>query len=118
MPLTPDDRHEFRRWLIDRDLQPHVADAILETMPPYDWTNIARRDEMLARFAEVDRRFERVEDRLGFVETRLGKVEDGLIHVGTRLDALNHTLSVGGMGLIITLVLGFTSIFTAILLSV
>ena len=87
-------------------------------MPPYDWTNIARRDEMLARFDGVDRRFERLEDRLGFVETRLGKVEDGLVHVGTRIDALNHTFTVGGLGLIATLILGFASVFTAILLAI
>ncbi len=107
-------------------------------MPPFDWSNIARRDEMLDRFTGVDRQFisidrqfisidqrfntvdtrlTGVETRVTGVETRLTKVEDGLLHVGLRIDALNHTLSVGTMGLVITLVLGFSSIFTAILLS-
>ena len=99
-------------------------------MPPFDWSNIARDDEMQERFTAVDRRFDavegrlnavehrldRVDDRLGFVETRLGKVEDGLVHVGARIDALNHTFTVGGLGLIATLILGFASIFTAILI--
>ncbi len=139
MPLTPDDRQEYRRWLIARELRPEVADAILETMPPFDWSNIARRDDLNALTAEVDRRFQQVdtrfervetrlssvetrlgsvETRLGSVETRLGRVEDGLLHVGTRVDALNHTLSVAAMGLVVTLVLGFSSIFAGILLSI
>jgi len=138
MSLTPEDRQQFHQWLIDHDLRPALAAAILETMPPFDWSNIARRDEMLDRFAGVDRQFisvdarfktvdtrlngvetrlSSVETRLTGVETRLTKVEDGLLHVGLRIDALNHTLSVGTMGLVITLVLGFSSIFTAILLS-
>jgi len=145
MSLTPEDRQQFHQWLIDHDLRPALAAAILETMPPFDWSNIARRDEMLDRFAGVDRQFisidqrfntvdsrltgvetrvttvetrlTGVETRLTGVETRLTKVEDGLLHVGLRIDALNHTLSVGTMGLVITLVLGFSSIFTAILLS-
>jgi len=159
MSLTPEDRQQFHQWLIEHDLRPGLAAAILETMPPFDWSNIARRDEMLDRFASIDRQFtsadERftgvdtrlngvetrlngvetrlngvetrlsgvetrlngVETRLSGVETRLNKVEDGLLHVGLRIDALNHTLSVGTMGLVITLVLGFSSIFTAILLS-
>jgi len=136
--LTPEDRQQFHQWLIDHDLRPGLAAAILETMPPFDWSNIPRRDEMLDRFAGVDTRFigvdsrltnvesrltnvetrlTGVETRLTGVETRLTKVEDGLLHVGLRIDALNHTLSVGTMGLVITLVLGFSSIFTAILLS-
>ena len=68
MSLTPEDRQAYRRWLIEHDLQPTVADAILETMPPFDWSNIARNDEMQERFTAVDRRFDAVEGRLGAVE--------------------------------------------------
>ncbi|MEM9518942.1 MAG: hypothetical protein AAGA37_06470 [Actinomycetota bacterium] len=132
MSLTPENRQAYRRWLIAHDLQADVADAILETMPPFDWSNIARNDEMQSRFGAVEHRLgvveqrlggvehrlDRVDDRLGFVETRLGNVEDGLVHVGSRIDALNHTFTVGGLGLIATLILGFASIFTAILLAV
>ena len=125
MSLTPEDRQAYRRWLIEHDLQAEVVDAILETMPPFDWSNIARHDEMQERLSAVegrlgtvDHRLDRLDDRLGYVETRLGKVDDGLIHLSSRIDALNHTFTVGGLGLIATLILGFASIFTAILLAI
>ena len=71
LPADPNHRERFRQFLIDHDLPADVADAILESMPPFDWSDIARRSEMNARFDRIDGRFDRVDERLddlrGFV---------------------------------------------------
>ena len=76
MPSEYEFRLRFRTWLLDHDLEPEVADAILETMPPFDWSNIARRDEVLRRDegalrVDVDRRFDGVDRRLDHVDAEL-----------------------------------------------
>lgn len=81
--MTPehDARLRFRQWLIQHDLEPEVAYAILETMPPFDWSEIARRDEMLLRFGDVDQQFKAVDRQFEAVNQRL----DGMDH---RFDGL------------------------------
>jgi hypothetical protein len=50
MPSDHDFRLQFREWLIQHDLAEPVADAILESLPPFDWSDIARKSETNARF--------------------------------------------------------------------
>lgn len=56
-------------------LGPHVAAAVLEALPPYDWDSLATKDDLLAlehrledrmdaRFAVVDARFDAMEGRM------------------------------------------------------
>ena len=86
MSLTPDHRQAYRRWLIERDLQPEVADAILETMPPFDWSNIARSDTVDQRFDAVDQRFDAVDQRFKGVDQRFDAVDQRFDAVERRLD--------------------------------
>lgn len=47
-------------------------------MPPFDWSNIARRDEMQAGFARIDRlegRFDLLEERFDFQDQRIDRIE-------------------------------------------
>ena len=88
--MTPeqDARLRFRQWLIDHDLEPAVAYAILETMPPFDWSEIARRDEMLLRFRDVDKRFEAVDKRFDEVDKRFDEVDKRFDDVSAKIDGL------------------------------
>ena len=82
MPSEHEFRLQFRQWLIRHDLAAAVADAILESMPPYDWSEIVRRTElddlrhdMNDRFADVDKRFDLVERRFVEVDRRFTEVD-------------------------------------------
>jgi len=79
-PVTPeqDARIRFRQWLIDHDLEPEVAYAILETMPPFDWSEIARRDEMLLRFSDVDTRFDEIGAKVDGISAGVSAQMEGL----------------------------------------
>jgi septal ring factor EnvC (AmiA/AmiB activator) len=102
--MSPDHilRLRFRDWLIEHALEPEIADAILETMPPFEWSDIARRHEMSdgfssveEQFKAVDARFEQVDARFEQVEARLGRVETRLDSVDHRLDQLASAMTAG-----------------------
>ena len=91
MPSDHEFRLQFRQWLIRHDLDPEVADAILESMPPYDWSEIVRRTEIDAlrrdmndRFGDVDRRFEQVDQRFEQVDQRFDQVDRRFIEIDRR----------------------------------
>ncbi len=153
MPLTPEHSEQYRQWLLDRDLHPEAAAAIIESMPPYDWSEIARRSDLAEvegrldkrldgvdkrldgvdkrldgvdkRLNGVDKRLDGVENRLDLVDGRLdmlndrvGRVEDGLLSLGERIASLHQAVMFQGVGLIITLILGFSAVFTGLILSI
>ena len=153
MPVTAEHREQYRQWLLDRELQPDVAAAILESMPPFDWSEIARRSDLAEvegrldkRLDGVDKRLNGVDKRLDGIDTRLdrmdtrldgmgarldlvdsqlgmlndrvGRVEDGLLSLGERIASLHQAVMFQGVGLIITLILGFSAVFTGLILSI
>ncbi len=153
MPVTTEHREQYRQWLLDRELQPDVAAAILESMPPFDWSEIARRSDLAEvegrldkRLDGVDKRLNGVDKRLDGIDTRLdrmdtrldgmgarldlvdsqlgmlndrvGRVEDGLLSLGERIASLHQAVMFQGVGLIITLILGFSAVFTGLILSI
>ncbi len=103
MPTEHEFRLQFRQWLIRHDLDADVADAILESMPPFDWSEIARSDEVAALSvelgalrADVDRRFEQVDRRFTEVDRRFDSVDVRLRHIETDLRSFAsdfHTMS-------------------------
>ncbi len=117
MPITLEHREQYRQWLLDRDLHPDVAAAIIESMPPFDWSEIARRSDLAELESRLDKRFEVLENRmdgrldsmdgrldgmdgrldgmdgrLDSLTDRVGKVEDGLDKVAERLDSITMRL--------------------------
>jgi len=93
--MTPEDaRLQFRQWLIEHELEPEVAYAILESVPPFDWSQIARRDEMNERFDAADRRFDRLEQRLDGMDQRFTGVGQRLDGMDQRFDGLNDAFEV------------------------
>ncbi|GJM38417.1 MAG: hypothetical protein DHS20C19_17840 [Acidimicrobiales bacterium] len=96
--MTPEEaRLQFRHWLIDHELEPEVAYAILESMPPFDWSEIAKksdveelRQEMAARFDAIDRRFEGTDQRLEGTDQRLDGIDQRLEGIDQRFDGISH----------------------------
>ncbi|MEZ5165487.1 MAG: hypothetical protein R2695_02985 [Acidimicrobiales bacterium] len=84
--MTPEEaRLQFRQWLIDHDLEADVAHAILESMPPFDWSEIARQrdvEAINARFDAIDTQFEGM--RSLFDATRLS-IEAQMVAMEGRL---------------------------------
>ena len=106
-------RIQFREWLITHALDPEIADAIMETVPPFDWSEIARSTEVTAqfggvyarfeqidqrfeqvdqRFEQIDQRFEQIDQRFEVVENRLEVLDQRMARVETRLDTIELRL--------------------------
>ena len=138
MPVTTEHREQYRQWLLDRELQPDVAAAILESMPPFDWSEIARRSDLAevegrldSRLDGVDNRFDVIDGRLDLLTDRVGRLEDGMAKVVDRLDSMNarmdsmnlgiaslsQALNAHGSQIVVTMLLGFTAIITAVIVS-
>jgi hypothetical protein len=125
--MSPDHilRLRFRDWLIEHALEPEIADAILETMPPFEWSDIARRHEMSDGFSSVEEQFKTGDARLGRVETRLDSVDHrldqlasamtaGFTAVNARIDELGSSLQAMSRAISIGAVSLGLSVFLAI----
>jgi hypothetical protein len=66
MPVDESTRLRIRQYLIEL-MDEGAADAMMESMPPIPWTQLATKDDI----AQLDRRLGGVESRLGGVEGRL-----------------------------------------------
>ena len=84
--LAPEDLSAYRAWLIDHDMPTALADAILDAMPPTDWSNIARREEMAAGFAGVHARLDQHGQHLSQVDRRLDQIDARLDRLDDRFD--------------------------------
>jgi hypothetical protein len=87
-------------------LGPHVAAAVLEALPPYDWHSLATKDDLRAlehqmtarfaavdaRFSAVDLRFDAMDARFDAVDLRFDAMEARFTVVDARFDALDTKL--------------------------
>ena len=56
-------------------LGPDVAGDLMESLPPFDWTRIATKDDLQlihGRLDNVDRRFDNLDRRLDLLDKRVG----------------------------------------------
>lgn len=109
--MTPEEaRLQFRQWLIDHELEPEVAYAILESMPPFDWSEIAKksdldelRHELVARFDTridgVDRRLDGVDRRLDGIDVRLDGIDQRFDVITERFDSMREMFDATRLGI-------------------
>ncbi len=90
MPSRYGSRLRFRTWLIEHDLDEETADAILESMPPFDWSDIARSTEMNRQFERIDERFERMDERFVRIDEKFDRIEG---RMDSRFDGLQTQIS-------------------------
>ncbi|MEZ5246294.1 MAG: hypothetical protein R2707_14425 [Acidimicrobiales bacterium] len=87
MPVDENTRLRIRQYLIEL-MDESAADAMMESMPPIPWTQLATKDDI----ALLDRRLGGVEDRLGGVEGRIGGVEGRIEALTLRADQTSSDL--------------------------
>ena len=63
------------RSKLDEVLGSDVAGDLMESLPPFDWTRIATKDDLQlihGRLDNVDRRFDNLDRRLDLLDKRVG----------------------------------------------
>ncbi|MEY3680216.1 MAG: hypothetical protein RL547_828 [Actinomycetota bacterium] len=98
-----DERRLRMRTKFDEIFGPTVAGDLMESLPPFDWTQIATKDDLdrgLAivneRIANVDQkfdgRFDNVERRLDLMDQRFGQIDREIASLDTKVDKRFETL--------------------------
>ena len=78
-----------------------VADTMMEYMPPFGWSDVARKsdiDRLDLRLDQIDKRLDQIDKRFGQVDKRFTGIVGGLWALGT----LSATGFIGLFTLIVT----------------
>ncbi len=96
MPTDEPTRFRLHRRLSEL-LEPDLADAMMESMPPLPWDQLATKADITAlepRFDAIDRRFAEVDRRFAAVDERFDLLT---AHIDGRLESLEGRLSLRWM---------------------
>ena len=85
MAITEETRLEMHLGL-RKVLGDATGDTLMEHLPPLGWANVARQDDMVARFEIVGLRFEGMDRRFADIDRRFNALE-------RRLDVLENKLN-------------------------
>lgn len=86
MALSEGDRLRFKQWLVDNQLEEHIASAILDGMAPHDWHEQATK----ADIAKLEQRFDQVDKRFAQVDKRFAQVDKEFAQVDHRFDLIEQ----------------------------
>ncbi len=73
MPADESTRLRIRQYLIEL-MDEQAADAMMESMPPISWTELATKDDL----TRLDRRFDGVDGRIGTLTLRVDQTSSDL----------------------------------------
>jgi len=86
--------------MVEHDLDEETVDAILESMPPFDWSDIARKDDMDAGFGRVDERFDTLSFRM---DTRFDGLQTQISSLASDFHAMSRAVVLAVMAMAVTL---------------
>ena len=64
----------------------------MESLPPFDWTQIATKDDLDRGLANVNGRIANVERRLDLMDQRFGQIDREIASLDTKVDKRFDTL--------------------------
>ena len=124
MPADERTRLRIRQHFVEL-MNEELADAIMESMPPIPWSEIATKSDLTAleqrvdaRFRQVDDRFEQVNDRFDQVDGRLDLIDGRFRQNDDRFDQMERYISNELVGLEGRLSLRFTEAVRLVVVSV
>jgi hypothetical protein len=73
--MTSHEQRRFRmRTVLGSKLGDDVAEDLMDSLPPFDWTRIATKDDLHViegRLDNIDQRFDNIDRRLDLLEQRM-----------------------------------------------
>ena len=94
MPVDENTRLRIRQYLIEL-MDEGAADAMMESMPPIPWTELATKDDIARlddRLVGIDGRIDSLTERVDGTNTRIDSVADRLDGTNTRIDTIADRL--------------------------
>ena len=89
-------RHRMRAKF-DEVLGSDVAGDLMESLPPFDWTQIATKDDLQlihGRLDNMDRRFDNIDGRLDNMDRRFDNIDGQFGTMDRRFDLLEKRIGV------------------------
>ena len=97
--MTSREQRRFRlRAALGEQLGDEAAEDLMDSLPPFDWTHIATKDDihrLELRFDATDQRFELINNRFEMIDKRFDLVDQRFDLLETKLGAKMLRLSVG-----------------------
>lgn len=97
--MTSREQRRFRlRAALGEQLGDEAAEDLMDSLPPFDWTHIATKDDihrLELRFDATDQRFEMINNRFEMIDKRFDVVDQRFDLLETKLGAKMLRLSVG-----------------------
>ena len=101
MPTDENTRLRIRQYLIEL-MDEEAADAILESMPPIPWTELATKDDLARLESKIDLRFNAIDNqfvgiapvhrhrhRFAGIDDRLDRFDRRFDHMDLRFDQID-----------------------------
>ena len=85
------------RSKLDELLGSDVAGDLMESLPPFDWTQIATKEDLQlihGRLDNMDRRFDLVDQRLDNMDQRFDLVDQRFDNMDRRFDLLDKRVGI------------------------
>ena len=95
MPVDENTRLRIRQYLIEL-MDEGAADAMMESMPPIPWTELATKDDIARlddRLVGIDGRIDSLTERVDGTNTRIDTIADRLDGTNERLDTTNERMA-------------------------
>ena len=121
MPTDETTRLRIRQYLTEL-MDEEAADAMMESMAPMPWTELATKDDLARLEARFDQRFDGIDQRFEVMEQRFADRFDVMDQrfdvMGRQFDALVATITGNMVGLEGRLAMRFTESVRVILFAV
>ena len=94
--MTSREQRRFRlRAALGEQLGDEAAEDLMDSLPPFDWTHIATKDDihrLELRFDATDQRFELINNRFEMIDKRFEMIDKRFDVVDQRFDLLETKL--------------------------
>jgi len=99
MPTDENTRLRIRQYLIDL-MDQEAADAMMESMPPIPWTELATKDDIVRLETRFDDKFDTMTERLDTMNERIDDKFDTMNErfdtIGDRIDTIGDRIGHSG----------------------
>ena len=94
--MTSHEQRRFRmRASLGEQLGDEVAEDLMDSLPPFDWTQIATKDDIRHLDAKFDKQFELIDKQFEVIDRRFDLIDQRFELLETKLGAKMLRQSIG-----------------------
>jgi predicted nuclease with TOPRIM domain len=95
MPTDENTRLRIRQYFVEQ-IDEQAADAIMESMPPVPWTELATKSDLRDLETRLDERFEHIDERFDLMSGRFEQVNERFDLMNGQFEQVNERFDLTG----------------------